>query len=144
MLKNVVEYQMLTAQKPVLEGFPSGQWERTVNPSAPPSKVRILLPPSVAGWSSWQLVGLITRRSQVRVLLPQYADIAQQVERILGKDEVSSSNLDISFSYSATQLSWLEHTVHTRSVSSSNLLIATFGRHIRYEYVFFLFHRKFR
>ena len=24
-----------------------------------------------AGWSSWQLVGLITRRSQVQVLLPQ-------------------------------------------------------------------------
>ena len=35
------------------------------------------------------------------------------------------------------EISWLEHTVHTRSVSSSNLLIATFGRHIRYEYVFF-------
>ena len=39
----------------------------------------------------------------------------------------------------AMELSWLEHTVHTRSVSSSNLLIATFGRHIRYEYVFFYF-----
>ena len=26
---------------------------------------------NVAGWSSWQLVGLITRRSQVRVLPPQ-------------------------------------------------------------------------
>ena len=26
---------------------------------------------SDAGWSSWQLVGLITRRSQVQVLLPQ-------------------------------------------------------------------------
>ena len=25
----------------------------------------------IAGWSSWQLVGLITRRSQVRVLPPQ-------------------------------------------------------------------------
>ena len=25
----------------------------------------------IAGWSSWQLVGLITRRSQVQVLLPQ-------------------------------------------------------------------------
>jgi hypothetical protein len=30
-------------------------------------------PLSVAGWSSWQLVGLITRRSQVRVLSPQPA-----------------------------------------------------------------------
>ena len=27
--------------------------------------------PNDAGWSSWQLVGLITRRSQVRVLPPQ-------------------------------------------------------------------------
>ena len=26
---------------------------------------------NIAGWSSWQLVGLITRRSQVRVLPPQ-------------------------------------------------------------------------
>ena len=26
----------------------------------------------IAGWSSWQLVGLITRRSQVQVLSPQY------------------------------------------------------------------------
>src|SRR5690625_2646873 len=25
----------------------------------------------IAGWSSWQLVGLITRRSQVRILPPQ-------------------------------------------------------------------------
>jgi hypothetical protein len=25
----------------------------------------------IAGWSSWQLVGLITRRSQVQVLSPQ-------------------------------------------------------------------------
>ena len=30
-----------------LEGFPSGQRERTVNPSAPPSKVRILPLPVV-------------------------------------------------------------------------------------------------
>ena len=26
----------------------------------------------IAGWSSWQLVGLITRRSQVQVLSPQF------------------------------------------------------------------------
>ena len=26
---------------------------------------------NIAGWSSWQLVGLITRRSQVQVLPPQ-------------------------------------------------------------------------
>ena len=38
-------------------------------PSAPNKKARIS--DNVAGWSSWQLVGLITRRSQVRVLPPQ-------------------------------------------------------------------------
>ena len=79
-----------------VEGFPSGQRGRTVNPLAPPSKVRILLPPpfSIAGWSSWQLVGLITRRPEVRVLLPQpFACIAQSVERYLGKVKVTSSIL---------------------------------------------------
>ena len=33
--------------------------------------LRIILNVDIAGWSSWQLVGLITRRSQVRVLPPQ-------------------------------------------------------------------------
>ena len=32
---------------------------------------------SDAGWSSWQLVGLITRRSQVQVLPPQPTEIKQ-------------------------------------------------------------------
>ncbi len=36
-----------------------------------PSLSSCTVRPSVAGWSSWQLVGLITRRSQVRVLSPQ-------------------------------------------------------------------------
>ena len=56
-----------------------GQRGRTVNPLAVLSQVRILFPPlpfrvvaNVAGWSSWQLVGLITRRSQVQVLSPQF------------------------------------------------------------------------
>ena len=58
MLNFVVEYHMLTAQKPDMEGFPSGQRERTVNPSAPPSKVRILLPPIHRGMEQ-----LVARRA---------------------------------------------------------------------------------
>ncbi len=33
-------------------------------------KIVVPLQSNIAGWSSWQLVGLITRRSQVRVLFP--------------------------------------------------------------------------
>ena len=33
-------------------------------------KIIVPLQSNIAGWSSWQLVGLITRRSQVRVLFP--------------------------------------------------------------------------
>ena len=54
----------------------------------------------IAGWSSWQLVGLITRRSQVQVLLPQPINMAEQ-------------------------LSWLEHSVHTRGVVGSSPISAT-------------------
>ena len=36
---------------------------------------------NIAGWSSWQLVGLITRRSQVRVLPPQPIKYGPLVKR---------------------------------------------------------------
>ena len=36
---------------------------------------------NIAGWSSWQLVGLITRRSQVRVLPPQPNKYGSLVKR---------------------------------------------------------------
>ena len=54
--------------------FPSGQRGQTVNLLATLSKVRIL--PHPLKWISrdgavWKLVGLITRRSQVQILLPQ-------------------------------------------------------------------------
>ena len=45
----------------------------------------------IAGWSSWQLVGLITQRSEVRVLLP-----------LLRRDKVAHRGL-ISFSYSTAR-----------------------------------------
>lgn len=35
--------------------------------------------PQIAGWSSWQLVGLITQRSQVRVLSPLPRKIARGI-----------------------------------------------------------------
>jgi hypothetical protein len=46
----------------------------------------------IAGWSSWKLVGLITRRSQVQVLLPQlHAQLAQLVEQRTENPRVSGS-----------------------------------------------------
>ncbi len=45
-----------------------------------------------AGWSSWQLVGLITRRSQVRVLPPQpRGSVAQSVEQRTENPRVGGS-----------------------------------------------------
>ena len=70
-----------------MDGFPSGQRGQTVNLLQIASVVRIHLHPLlicirqiffilnddiIAGWSSWKLVGLITRRSQVQVLSPQF------------------------------------------------------------------------
>src|SRR5437667_5745927 len=55
------------------EGFPSGQREQTVNLPALPTKVRILPPPPA----------------------DELAHVAQLVEHVLGKDEVSSSILDV-------------------------------------------------
>ncbi len=67
------------------EGFPSGQRDQTVNLTAPPSKVRILLPPPFAynlkrheseiveGFPSGQrdqTVNLTAPPSKVRILLP--------------------------------------------------------------------------
>ena len=57
--------------------FPSGQRGQTVNLLATPSKVRILLCPlkkeeTARGRAVWKLVGLITRRSQVQILSPQF------------------------------------------------------------------------
>src|SRR5579875_2958417 len=45
-----------------------------------------------AGWSSWQLVGLITRRSQVQVLPPQpFGSVAQSVEQRTENPRVGGS-----------------------------------------------------
>ena len=67
--------------------FPSGQRGQTVNLLALPSVVRIHLPPLTKhirtdilrlmillsrGRAVWKLVGLITRRSQVQILSPQF------------------------------------------------------------------------
>ncbi len=94
-----------------MEGFPSGQREQTVNLSAKPSEVRILPPPpalysmvpDVAGIA--QLVehqpsklrvassSLVSRsRAFVGEVVCVGAHVAQSVERILGKDEVTGSN----------------------------------------------------
>ncbi len=94
-----------------MEGFPSGQREQTVNLSAQPSEVRILPPPPkntsykyiiYAGIA--QLVehqpsklrvassSLVSRSKKSKLVLQQVAHIAQLVERILGKDEVTGSN----------------------------------------------------
>ena len=67
-----------------MDGFPSGQRGQTVNLLAPPSKVRILLHPLnliTRGGAVWKLVGLITRRSQVRVLPPQPITYGPLVKR---------------------------------------------------------------
>ena len=66
----------------VMGGFPSGQRGQTVNLLATLSKVRILLRPLSRGRAVRQLVGLITRRSQVQILSPQVlASVAQLVEQ---------------------------------------------------------------
>ena len=73
--------------------FPSGQRGQTVNLLAMPSVVRIHFPPlaELSGSANYilsrgravrKLVGLITRRSQVQILSPQFdALVAQLVER---------------------------------------------------------------
>ena len=86
-----------------MDGFPSGQRGQTVNLLQLASVVRIHLHPLVLekeqhsiisrGGAVWKLVGLITRRSQVQILPPQFfvrtlsmftdvhAQIAQLVEQ---------------------------------------------------------------
>ena len=46
----------------------------------------------IAGWSSWQLVGLITRRSKVRVLPPQ-------PKHLLESQEIADSYFFAKFGY---------------------------------------------
>ena len=97
-----------------MEGFPSGQREQTVNLSAAPSEVQILPPPpsffyiarriacgnsSIGRASAFQAEGCEFESrfplQQRMYFLCVYsgAHIAQLVERILGKDEVTSSTL---------------------------------------------------
>ncbi len=78
--------------------YQSGQMGQTVNLLATPSEVRILLSPLDTGESSsfgrakaFQALG---GGFESRLSL-QYADVAQLVECVLGKDEVTSSNLVI-------------------------------------------------
>ena len=90
-----------------MEGFPSGQREQTVNLSAEPSEVRILPPPPPVILSrsclSAGIAQLVEHQpSKLRVassslvsrsrIFVQHAHVAQVVERILGKDEVTGSN----------------------------------------------------
>ena len=90
-----------------MEGFPSGQREQTVNLSAEPSEVRILPPPpSISLFRSCLSAGIAQlvehQPSKLRVAssslvsrsrcLVKNAHVAQVVERILGKDEVTGSN----------------------------------------------------
>ena len=102
--------------KKFVEGFPSGQRDQTVNLTAQPSQVRILPPPPfflqtpgslskicgcriMAITSAFQAddAGSIpATRSKNKIL----ADIAQSVERTLGKGEVGGSNPPISTIYS--------------------------------------------
>ena len=89
-----------------MEGFPSGQREQTVNLSAEPSEVRILPPPPpVTLFRSRLSAGIAQlvehQPSKLRVASSSlvsrskktaYAHVAQVVERILGKDEVTGSS----------------------------------------------------
>ncbi len=90
-----------------MEGFPSGQREQTVNLSAAPSEVRILPPPpliftlhlqfksgnsSIGRASAFQAEGReFEPRFPLHFFLSKGAHVAQMVERILGKDEVTGS-----------------------------------------------------
>ena len=81
--------------------FPSGQRGQTVNLLQIASVVRIHLHPfreseqiPSRDGAVWKLVGLITRRSQVQILLPQllfYAQIAQLVEQRTENPRVTGS-----------------------------------------------------
>ena len=86
-----------------MEGFPSGQRGRTVNPLAQLSKVRILLPPSYCRGVE-QLVARRAHNPKVAGSSPvpattkihsemivHCAGVAQSAERILGKDKVTGS-----------------------------------------------------
>ena len=91
-----------------MEGFPSGQREQTVNLSAEPSEVRILPPPPSLYSHVYIVAGIAQlvehQPSKLRVAssslvsrsrlyeLRERAHVAQVVERILGKDEVTGSN----------------------------------------------------
>ena len=91
-----------------MEGFPSGQREQTVNLSAQPSEVRILPPPpqlfcfakrdrpggnsSIGRASAFQAEGReFEPRFPLHFFRGSVAHVAQMVERILGKDEVTGS-----------------------------------------------------
>ena len=51
--------------------------------------VWIMRPLTDAGWSSWQLVGLITRRSQVQVLPPQPENLWLRLIEVLNLNRES-------------------------------------------------------
>ena len=84
-----------------MDGFPSGQRGQTVNLLQIASVVRIHLHPfreseqiPSRDGAVWKLVGLITRRSQVQILLPQlllHAQIAQLVEQRTENPRVTGS-----------------------------------------------------
>jgi hypothetical protein len=62
-----------------------------------------------AGWSSWKLVGLITRRSQVRVLSPPFffsGGIAQQVEQRDHNPQVVGSSPTAAISQQIISPTW--------------------------------------
>ena len=74
--------------------YPSGQREQTVNLPAKPSEVQLLLsPPYIAGIA--QLARALAFQAKGRGFEPRFplhAHVAQSVEHILGKDEVTGSS----------------------------------------------------
>ena len=94
-----------------MEGFPSGQRDQTVNLTAQPSQVQILPPPPFSAYKARASYNGITSAFQADDVgsIPtarskKYADMAQLVERTLGKGEVGSSNLPISTIFLKTTL----------------------------------------
>ena len=116
-----------------MDGFPSGQRGQTVNLLQIASVVRIHLHPfreseqiPSRDGAVWKLVGLITRRSQVQILLPQllfHAQIAQLVEQRTENPRVTGSipvlGTDLFKGYGVLAQS-VEHLTFNQVVRGSN------------------------
>ena len=73
------------------------------------------------GRAVWQLVWLITRRSQVQILPPQHAQLKVKKLKVCKVDTLILLTFNFKTEFMSGQLSWLERGTHKPEVESSNL-----------------------